>query len=181
MSDQRKVKVMTTVPNGIELSLRENGRNSRYPGLRVQVPGSRTVQVGGEFALVDEGFMKAWLEQNENSQIVKSGALVIVAEDAPPPVDNVEQQEPETTGAEGRSVPEGDGGLHHGAEEGETSGSGGAPALTLSAPKIIEGDAGDAPKQDGNEQPTKEPVQDAPESDKPVDAKEHGAEEGEAS
>lgn len=181
MSDQRKVKVMTTVPNGIELSLRENGRNSRYPGLRVQVPGSLTVQVGGEFALVDEGFMKVWLDQNENSQLVKSGALVIVAEDAPPPVDNVEQQEPETTGTEGLAVPEGDGGLQHGAEDGEASGSGGAAAPMLNAPKIIEGDAGDAPKQDGDEQPTKEPVQDAPESDKPADAEDHGAEDGEAS
>lgn len=152
MTEQRKVKVMTTVPNGVELALREVGRDARYPGLRVHVPGSRTVKVGGDFALVDEGFMKAWLEQNENSQLVKSGALVVIAEDAPAPVDNVDQPEPETETRELTSGLEGD--------------------------DVHQGASGDGPDGGGADEGS-DPVHEGSESDKPT---EHPAdEEGEAS
>lgn len=184
--EQRKVKVMTTVPNGIELSLRESAGAARYPGLRVQVPGAQTVQVGGAFALVDDGFMRAWLEQNQNSELVRSGALVIVSEDQPPPTDNIEQSD-DVAAADNFG---GDGGLAE--REGENANPENGAAHEA-------GEASEEPQRDGSE-PADDPkppaddhhdgepgaqdpadVQEKPESDKPADDETNGAEEGKAS
>lgn len=79
----RKVRVVSTLPVKVELRLHEPVGDPQQ-GLGHHVPvGDPVVILPGTETEVDAEFMRAWLEQNADVEMVRSKAITVIEDDGP--------------------------------------------------------------------------------------------------